>query len=365
MTDDLFSGIPAPVRPLTAEELVAAKLKARKDPKEHVANAPPGYRLKGVSTLVDATGALVQQWVKTTSEIDPLALLQQFRAAIAEEPLARYTPAPPPVDLDPDRLAMYCFGDPHFGMLSWPAETGERFDIQIARAHLSAAVDRLVALAPPTEIGVLFNAGDFLHADNFEGVTARSGHALDTDSRWPKVLRVSVWTLVHVIRRMLEKHRIVRVYNEKGNHDDQSAIMLALCLAMHFDTEPRVIVEESPAMFHYLEFGRNLFGFTHGHTVKAQNLPGVMAADQPEAWGRTKFRYWLTGHVHHESKKEYAGCIVETFRTLAAKDAWHHGQGYRAGRSLVCDVYHRDYGRIIRNEIGVEQLILETGVGAP
>jgi hypothetical protein len=124
----------------------------------------------------------------------------------------------------------------------------------------------------------------------------------------------------------------------------------------HFHYEPRVVIAPNPSMFHYHEFGTNLLGITHGHTVKANALPGIMANDQAPAWGRTKQRYWYCGHVHHESKKEYPGCIVETFRTLAPKDAWHAGQGYRAGQSMVCDVVHKTRGRIMRHEVGVESL---------
>jgi hypothetical protein len=247
-------------------------------------------------------------------------------------------------------------GDPHIGMLSWRHETGDDFDLKIAERNLVAAVDRLVGLAPPSKRALIVNLGDFYHSDNKEGRTARSGNSLDVDSRWDKVLRVGIMAMVRCVDRALEKHECVRVINEIGNHDDHSSIMLGVCLSHHFRDNPRVEIDTSPARYHWYEFGLNLIGVTHGHGAKARDLPGVMAADRSEAWGRTKFRFWLCGHVHHESKKEYPGAIVETFRTLAARDAWHHGEGYRAGRNMVCDVYHRTRGRILRHEVGVEEL---------
>ncbi len=343
----------------TATEEIAARLAALKDPKVHAREAPPGYRLKGVSTLLDAAGEVVQTWVKTAQEPDPAqATLQAFREAVELEPLPRAAPVEGPGEgtTRHDRLTVYPLGDPHFGMLSWPDETGEDFNLQIARANLMEATGRLVSMAPPTTEALIVNLGDFLHADNYESKTARSGNALDVDSRWSKVLRVSVWTLIEMVRQALTKHASVKVIHAKGNHDDTSAYMLAVCMAAHFMDEPRVEIEESPGAFHYHEFGVNLIGVTHGHTVKAAQLPLLMAADKPEAWGRTRFRYWLTGHVHHESVKEHAGATVETFNTLAAKDAWHHGQGYRARRSMKCDVYDHRWGRVLRHECGIEQL---------
>jgi hypothetical protein len=81
-----------------------------------------------------------------------------------------------------------------------------------------------------------------------------------------------------------------------------------------------------------------------------------MAADEPEAWGRTKHRYCYLGHVHHHDSKEYAGGIVEYFRTLATRDAWHTAQGYRAGRDMCLIVHHKEFGEIERHRVDVGSL---------
>lgn len=329
------------------------------EPKLHNFEAPPGYRLKGVSTLINSDGEVSQTWVKTAKEQDtPQALLEAFEGALQSKDLRRRTLVPPAKNAahSKDLLVVYPMGDPHLGLLSWPLETGQDFNLQIAERNLVDAVDHLVGLAPPSETALIINLGDFFHADNMESRTARSGHALDVDSRWAKVLRAGIVAMVRCIDRALEKHLKVRVINEIGNHDDHSALMLSVCLSHHYYQNPRVEIDTSPSPFHWYEFGEVLIGVHHGHTVKADKLPGVMAHDQAQAWGRTKHRYWYTGHVHHETVKEYPGVIVETFRTLAARDAWHHGSGYRAGRSMVCDVVHRSRGRILRHNVGVEEL---------
>ena len=105
--------------------------------------------------------------------------------------------------------------------------------------------------------------------------------------------------------------------------------------------------------FHYFEFGKNLIGVHHGHSVKKENLGKVMAADRPEAWGRTKYRYWLTGHIHHRTVLEDFNVIVESFRTLAGKDAWHTNQGYRAGRDMTSIIYHKEYGESDRHRCDI------------
>jgi hypothetical protein len=99
-----------------------------------------------------------------------------------------------------------------------------------------------------------------------------------------------------------------------------------------------------------------LIGATHGDTTKPEQLLGVMASDRAEDWGQTKHRYWYTGHVHHQSVREFAGVTAESFRTLAAKDAYAAGHGYRAGRDMRCIVLHRDHGEVERHRVDVGML---------
>ena len=82
-------------------------------------------------------------------------------------------------------------------------------------------------------------------------------------------------------------------------------------------------------------------------------LPGVMAADKAKDWGETEFRYWLTGHIHHDSKKEFPGVMVESFRTLAARDSYATAGGWRSGRDTKCIVYHKEYGEIERHSVNI------------
>ena len=113
----------------------------------------------------------------------------------------------------------------------------------------------------------------------------------------------------------------------------------------------QITIDTSPRHYHYLEFGQNLLGTHHGHGAKPEKLPLIMATDMPEAWGRTKHRYWLTGHLHHEIAKEYEGCRVETFGILPPADAWAHQKGYRARRQQKAIVYHREHGEVARHTV--------------
>jgi hypothetical protein len=186
------------------------------------------------------------------------------------------------------------------------------------------------------------------HADNQKNITA-SGHQLDVDGRWAKVQQVGLRAIIYCLKRLLEKHQKVVFRINKGNHDGHSSYALALMISCYFHNEPRMEVDLSPSVCWYYTFGKVLIGSTHGDTIKGKDMMSIMASDKPKEWGNSVYRCWYVGHVHHRDLKEYQGGTVEYFRTLAARDAWHQGQGYRAGRDMCAIILHKEYGEIERH----------------
>lgn len=326
---------------------------------EHMNTHPaaPGFKVKGHSTLIDKrTGDAVLQWVKTTADADAQeAAIREFIGYLTEDVKGLAPLTAPPEHTTDDLLCVYPMGDPHFGMYAWWQEAGDDFDLEIAERLTCGAIDRLVASAPPAKTAVLLNLGDMFHADNQQN-TSKSGHQLDVDGRWAKVQQIGLRSMIHCIRRLLEKHESVVVRINKGNHDGHSSYALALMVDAYFNQEPRVSVDLSPAEMWYYHFGNVLIGSTHGDRAKGPDMMSVMAADRHESWGLSRHRYIYVGHVHHQDVKEYRGGVVEYFRTLAARDAWHSGQGYRAGRDMRLIVHHREFGEIERHRCDVAMI---------
>jgi hypothetical protein len=315
--------------------------------------APVGFAVKGTSTLYDADGKVSAQWVKTNRDQEQTEeLLREFVQSLCQDIKPLAPSAPVSGHADNDLLAVYPMGDPHYGMKAWWQDAGDNFDLEIAEKMTHGAIDRLVSSAPAASTALVLCLGDLLHANNQTNQTT-SGHQLDVDGRWTKVLRVAAMSMIYCVKRALEKHERVIFRINRGNHDRESGYAVALIVDCYFHLEPRVEVDLSPGVCWYHQFGSVLIGSTHGDTIKGANLVGVMAADEPAAWGQTRHRYWYVGHVHHQDVKEYAGGTVEYFRTLAARDAWHQGQGYRAGRDMRLIVLHREHGEIERHRCDV------------
>lgn len=323
---------------------------------------PEGFHVKGTSTLYDADGKVSIQWVKTDKDREQL--LEDMRTAVEElcEPLRGKMKAVrrPTVDASgKDMMALYAIGDHHLGMFAWAEECGADYDLKIAESVLDRAFDKLVAKTPPAEKALIVNIGDFFHADNSSGVTPRGGNNLDTDSRHSKVIQVGIRMMRRQIRLALTKHAEVEVLTLSGNHDPESSVWLAHCLAAAFDAEPRVTIRTDPRIYKYTKWGTNLIMTTHGHTCKPKDLPSIMACDVPEWWGECRHREAIHGHIHHLQEKEERGCLVRSIKVLAESDSWHHGQGYRSRRGMEMSIYHKTQGKILTLPGPIEYLLAE------
>lgn len=326
-----------------------------RDPEDAVQLADPKKIIK-LSTLLDSDGKVVQQWVsEKPEEAQREALWRAFAEELGKS-IPRAEPAAGPDHVASDLLACYPVGDLHLGMMAWGVETGsDSYDLKIGEKLLSDATNYLVQSAPACDTALIAILGDYTHYDSFQPVTPTNRNLLDADGRFPKMVRVAVRSLRGMIQVALERHRNVHVIVEIGNHDPATAIFMMELLANVYENEPRITIDTSPSHYHYFEFGKVLIGTHHGHKAKPDQLQGIMATDRPQEWGRTQFRYWWTGHVHHSNKKpqgsssDYAGCSVESFRVLAPVDAWAAAEGYRSIRDQKSIVMHAEHGEVARH----------------
>jgi NADPH:quinone reductase-like Zn-dependent oxidoreductase len=111
-------------------------------------------------------------------------------------------------------------------LLTWEKEVGVNFNLELAEQITFAAVDRLVSMSPPSGTAILLNLGDMFHADNANNRTPASGNQLDVDGRFEKIATTGILAMVRCVQRMLERHALVIVRINKGNHDPHQAAML-------------------------------------------------------------------------------------------------------------------------------------------
>lgn len=314
----------------------------------------PGFQMGKVTVQRGPSGEVERTWERQSPDQERQdEIMRACVAAMTENIRGTSPPIDKPVNVPDDIMAVFPIGDPHIGLYVWAKECGDAFNLDIARDLTLGAVDRLMASAPNAKTAIILLLGDVFHMNDQTNTTPGHKHQLDVDSRFVKVLQVGIETYRHAILRALGKYERVVVKAIPGNHDPQAVWALALTLAAYFSHESRVEVDINPSKFWFYRFGKVLIGSTHGDTCKHEALPGIMACDRPKDWGETEHRYWYTGHVHSQHVREFPGVICESFRTLAAKDSYAAGHGYRAGRDMVCIVQHKDHGEIERHRCDI------------
>lgn len=236
--------------------------------------------------------------------------------------------------------------DFHMGLLAWHRETGEDYDVKIATKLYIEAVQAILGMASSYNIEkiLLLTGSDFFNSDTIDGTTTK-GTRQSEDGRFQKTFHAG-WTTLRDAIELCKEVAPVDVVVIPGNHDFSRAYFLGSVLEAWFDKDPDVTIDNEPTYFKFRQYGKCLLGFTHGDTTKPQDLPLLMAHDQPTMWANTKYRAWHTGHIHSMMVFEKPGCTVESVRSLAVASDWIAKMGYRSYREGKGFVWHKERGDI-------------------
>jgi hypothetical protein len=317
---------------------------------------PDGFKVKGVSTLYNKDGILAAQWVKSTADHERQYQMMVEAVAALSEDIPRVSLMASPAPAGYTLLNVYTITDYHFGMLAWKPETGDDWDTDIAEQMLVDWFAAAISQSPHAQSCVLAQLGDFLHFDGLESITPTSGHNLDADTRFTRLVRVVIRTIARVIDMLLSKYQNVYVLMAEGNHDLAASVWLRELFAARYELEPRITVETRPDPYYCYEHGDTSIFWHHGHKHKMVGLDAVFVAKFREVFGRTKHSYAHTGHLHHRDLKETNLMIVEQHRTLAGSDAYASRGGWVSGRSSTVITYHKEFGEVGRITISPDML---------
>lgn len=322
-----------------------------------------------VQTAMRATGALAAPtgfWLKTKGQDGEPDVSAYFRApAMPDDTLQRIReafegmePAAPveaPERVLSDLLTVYPVMDAHWGMQAWGRETGgPDYDVKLAAQDLRNATAKVLALTPDAEKAVIIIGGDFFHNDNQDNVTFASGHQLDVDSRFFKILETGIAAVKGLVEAALAKHRSVTVRVLRGNHDPHSHMVLTFALAERYREEPRVEVDTSPRDLFMLQHGRCLIAAHHGDKAPPERLT-LYLSDVCPYWSETRHRYCLTGHIHKDQARDVGPLRWRSLRAFCPPDAYAAGMGYTSRRAMQALTFDARDGLVLEANDPIER----------
>jgi hypothetical protein len=318
---------------------------------------PEPFVVRGVSTYFNAEGKASGQWVK--SRLDDAQYQESIKEAVKAfiEDVLPIQVSPSPLNYQSDIIPFIQIGDAHLGMLAHAAEIGENFDLKIASSEICAAIGILIDELPSCERIVINDLGDFTHIENFSGTTEASGHALDYDTRFPKMIKVYSQVMRFIVEKALTKAAYVDVIVNQGNHSRTNDIWMAELLTVAYGHTGRVNVLNNESVFIAYRMGNTLVMTHHSDKCKPSQLVHVMTNDFRKDYGETEFHYIDIGHVHHGMvMKEHPGIVVESFNHLAALDRWAHDSGYRNRKSITVILRSKLYGEVGRRLLPIQEI---------
>lgn len=225
--------------------------------------------------------------------------------------------------------------DAHLGKLSWGKETGENYDIKIAKERYLDTINDLIYKARGHDIEQVYHiiGQDYFHVDTMFNTTAK-GTQLDTDVRWQKSWTEGRAVAVQGIE-MLRQVAPVRVLMSPGNHDTQRIFYLGDLIDMLYEKTEDVVVDNTPGDKKFFKWGKCAVMLIHGDEGKFSEYPLVLTRyAMKNNWHDVEFMEVHTGHFHktrkyeHLMADEFHGIVVRTLPSIAGTDAWHYRKNF-------------------------------------
>jgi DNA-binding transcriptional regulator YdaS (Cro superfamily) len=331
-------------------------------------------RLKGARKHAEADGAiqgamssvgmkdagpLHSGWIKSEGASLYFQMPRDAEANVSEivreafEDIPACPAIPSPREFTSGLLTVYPIFDAHIGMRASADESGEDMDNDIAERRITGGVGQCIASSPASEKAVILIGGDALHANDQTAQTPQSKHVLDVASSFSEALDVAIRTFAACVEMAAVKHNSVIVSVIQGNHDRDAFLAIMYALRERYRDNPRIEVQRKGGEFFVMEWGKVMIASHHGDKAKAEKLVMHMADEWSEMWGRTRYRFYFTGHMHHTKMQDIGGVQVEQLRAVAPRDAYAASHSYSSRSEMQAITYHKDSGEVSRVKVAL------------
>ena len=245
-------------------------------------------------------------------------------------------------------ILVIALDDLHWGRFAWKETVGKDNNLEIAKTRILNNISDIKNKFRDRKFEkiILKMGSDFLNS-NYDGVTSLHKNPQDNDGTFKKIFSEGVELLIDIIDRFISMAP-VQVIFVAGNHGEYEDYFVGKCLELYYRNIDGVEIDASSCPRKYVEFGTNLIGFMHGDKEREENIPNLMACDQPEAWGRTDEHVYIAGHLHGLKERivDINGVTIFTVPTIVRDDEWTYSKGFYSQKKTMAFIFDREDGLI-------------------
>lgn len=267
-----------------------------------------------------------------------------------------------PKEKRPHRALEIDIFDPHYGMQCYKPASDASWSLEECEHIVMWAVHTLLELtachAPYDEIVFPFG-NDWLHSDNVFHTTTQGTFQPESLS-WQHIYQAGAELAVKVVDRLIEAGPVF-IPLVPGNHARQSEFTLATFLKAYYRNNKNVNVDCSSRPYKFWNFGVNLIGFEHGHSVTSTRLAALMANETRNGpWKDARWCEWHLGDQHRKasgkpSHFEEQGVSVEFLSGLTPPNEWHAIKSFNfQKRCANAFIYDRECGPVARYQVNID-----------
>lgn len=215
-----------------------------------------------------------------------------------------------------DRTLLINIADLHLNKFS------EDYNINIAKNRFNNAISYFVNNSSARDC-ILVIGEDFFNIDTI-GKTTTKGTPQDTEVDIYKMFEIGLEYMITIVNYLSVNFDKVNIILIQGNHDKLLSYMLVKALEQKKFDKNNVYFDSTISNRKYIEIGDSLIGLGHLDTENKKQKQFLMQNEVKEKYGKSKYNYFISGHLHNYSVEEIGGVQYIRLPSLSGSDNWHN-----------------------------------------
>ena len=200
------------------------------------------------------------------------------------------------------------------------------YNMEMTKTRFNNAIDTFLNETNAEEC-IFIIGEDYFNIDTINKTTTR-GTPQDTEVDVYKMfdfgLKLMIETL-HTLSVFFDKVNVILI---QGNHDKLLSYMLVKALENYSFEKGNIVFNSEIKSRKYIEYGNSLIGLGHLDTENKKQKQFLMQNEVKEKYGKSKYNYFISGHLHNYSVEEIGGVQYIRLPSLSGVDNWHDEMGY-------------------------------------